>query len=666
MATADIRARLEELRQEIQHHSYLYYVLDQPEIDDRAFDLLYRELVELEAAHPELVTPDSPTQRVGAPADSAFTKRTHGIPMYSLANAFSAGEVEHFMARAEQLLGTAAEYVTELKIDGLAVNLVYENGMLRYCVTRGDGRVGEDITANVKTIRTIPLHLADAPAHLEIRGEVYMPRRAFVELNRQRDEAGEPPLANCRNAAAGSLRQLDPRVTAQRRLDFFAYGIGDAEAAGIGSQRELLERLAAYRFRVNPNYRLCRTAAEVLAEVERWRDGRHDLAYDTDGLVVKVNDFAQQAELGYTAKDPRWAIAYKYPPEQAVTKVENISVSLGRTGVLTPAADLTPVQLSGTVVRRATLHNIDFIREKDIRIGDTVTIHKAGEIIPEVVSVDTARRDGSEREFVMPETCPECGSLVRREAGQAAYRCTNPHCPGVQREKMIHFASRDAMNIEGLGEAVVDLLLEHDLVHNVADFYCLQPAELEQLPRFGAKRAAKLVAAIAASKERGLARLLFGLGIRMVGAKAAEVIAQRYPTLAALTAASAEELQDIDGIGEKVAEQLTEYLHLPATGELLAELQAEGLKTSEDTVQPVTDGIFSGEQVVLTGKLASGTRQEAAAEIVARGGKVLSAVTKKTTLVIAGEDAGSKLTKARELGIPIWDEQEFRAALAKK
>lgn len=663
--TAAERAR--ELRETLQHHSYLYYVLDQPEISDFEFDKLYRELVELETAHPELITPDSPTQRVGAAPSGAFSKVTHQFPLYSLANAFSVGEVDAFAKRIQERLGSTAqvEYVTELKIDGLAINLIYENGHLTQCVTRGDGEVGEDVTANVKTIRSLPLFIKNAPARLDIRGEVYMPRQAFVELNEARDENGEAPFANCRNAAAGSLRQLDPRVTAARKLDFFAYAIGNAEETGITSQRELLETLQEYRFSVNPNYHLWHSVEEIGSEIKRWETARRDLAYDTDGLVIKVNDFAQQRALGYTAKAPRWAIAYKYPPEEAKTKVTDIIVTLGRTGVLTPSADLEPVSLAGTVVRRATLHNADYIAEKDIRVGDTVLIHKAGEIIPEVIRVITEDRDGSESAFVMPHQCPVCGSEVTRIPGEVAYRCQNPSCPGILREKLIHFASRQAMNMDGVGPKVIDLLLEHGLLHDAADLYTLRVEDLVELPRFGKKRAENLVNAIAETKERGLARLLFALGIRYVGTKAARLLAAAYPTYEKLQTATPQELATVDGIGETIAESLYTYLQMPQSIAFIHKLQDLGVVTDEEVSEPAADGIFSGEKVVLTGKLTRFNRTQAADLIVAQGGEVASSVSSKTTLVVAGEDAGSKLTKAEKLGITIWTEDDFENAVAK-
>ena len=478
MASVEIEKKAEALRKELRRHSYLYYVLDRPEITDFEFDRMYRELVDLEKAHPEIITPDSPTQRVGGKASDDFRKVRFRKPMLSLTNVFNAEELREFDRRVKSSLGTdAVEYITELKIDGLSMNLVYEDGRLVQGLTRGDGRVGEDVTANVKTIKTIPLYIENAPPYMEIRGEVYMPRKSFARLNEERDEAGLMPFANCRNAAAGSLRQLDPHVTAARNLDFFAYAIGETDGLDIRTQEELLKRLADFHFRVNPNYRKWDSIEGVIEGVSEWAEKRHGLAYDTDGMVIKVNSFLQQEELGATVKDPKWATAYKYPPEEAVTQVERIVVTMGRTGVLTPSADLTPVRLAGTTVKRATLHNLDFIREKDIREGDWVRIYKAGEIIPEIAAVLKEKRSGKEKEFQMPDSCPVCGGKVERVEGEAAYRCVNPQCGGVVREKLIHFASRDAMNIEGLGPSVVDSLLAYGLVKDPADFYTLRTEE---------------------------------------------------------------------------------------------------------------------------------------------------------------------------------------------
>ena len=596
MASVEIEKKAEALRKELRRHSYLYYVLDRPEITDFEFDRMYRELVDLEKAHPEIITPDSPTQRVGGKASDDFRKVRFRKPMLSLTNVFNAEELREFDRRVKSSLGTdAVEYITELKIDGLSMNLVYEDGRLVQGLTRGDGRVGEDVTANVKTIKTIPLYIENAPPYMEIRGEVYMPRKSFARLNEERDEAGLMPFANCRNAAAGSLRQLDPHVTAARNLDFF-------------------------HFRVNPNYRKWDSIEGVIEGVSEWAEKRHGLAYDTDGMVIKVNSFLQQEELGATVKDPKWATAYKYPPEEAVTQVERIVVTMGRTGVLTPSADLTPVRLAGTTVKRATLHNLDFIREKDIREGDWVRIYKAGEIIPEIAAVLKEKRSGKEKEFQMPDSCPVCGGKVERVEGEAAYRCVNPQCGGVVREKLIHFASRDAMNIEGLGPSVVDSLLAYGLVKDPADFYTLRTEELRQIERMGEKSANNLVAAAADSRGRGLAKLLFGLGIRFLGAKGAELLAARYHTLRAVMEADEESLQETEGIGKVIARSVYDYFRDERNLEIVRKLEAAGVVT-EEVKEETAGGAFEGERAVLTGDFNVGETSESYA--VLRGSGLL-------------------------------------------
>ncbi len=659
MIPEEVKEKIEKLRSELRRHSYLYYVLERPEITDYEFDHMYRALVDLEKEYPELVTPDSPTQRVGAKASEDFRKVRFRKPMLSLTNAFSADELRDFDRRVKTGLGEEkVEYITELKIDGLSMNLIYENGSLTQGLTRGDGRVGEDVTANVKTIHSIPLYIENAPPYLEVRGEVYMPRKSFIALNEARDEAGIMPFANCRNAAAGSLRQLDPHVTASRNLAFFAYALGDIEGMEIHSQEELLQKLADFHFQVNPNYRKWHSIEGVIEGVNEWEEKRHDLGYDTDGMVIKVNDFAQQNRLGATVRDPKWATAYKYPPEEAETRIEKIVVTMGRTGVLTPSADLTPVHLAGTTVKRATLHNLDFIREKDIREGDYVRIYKAGEIIPEIAKVLKEKRNGAEKPFEMPTACPVCGGEVHRVEGEAAFRCTNPECGGVVREKLIHFASRDAMNIEGLGPSVVDSLLAYRLVNDPSDFYRLQVEDIEQIERMGEKSAQNLVAAIADSKGRGLAKLLFGLGIRFLGAKGAELVAKKYHTISALMEASASDIQETEGIGKVIAGSLYDYLHDMKHMMVIDKLRNAGVLMDEIILEP-TGGAFEGEMVVLTGKLSRMGRREAGDIIKNQGGEVQSSITGKTTLVVAGEDAGSKLEKAQAKGIPVISEEEF-------
>lgn len=656
---AALQHEMQQLREEIDYHSYQYYVLDAPVLSDYDFDMLYRRLEELEKAHPELITPDSPTQRVGGKLSGGFVKYTHDKPMLSLGDVFSDGELYEFDRRVrEDLDGAAVEYVVELKIDGLAVNLIYEKGKFIRGVTRGDGRVGEDITNNVRTIRTIPLRIKGAPEHIEVRGEAYMPVKSFEALNAQRLEDEQEPFANPRNAAAGSLRQLDPQVTAQRNLAFFAYALGGNVGFDMHSQEDLLQTLEKFRFQVNQEYRKFTSMAEVIAYIHSWDDRRRTLPYATDGMVVKVNSFDQQSRLGNTIKIPRWAIAYKFPPEQVQTKVLGISISLGRTGVLTPTADLTPVQLAGTTVKRATLHNEDYIKDKDIRIGDTVIIHKAGEIIPEVVAPVLDKRDGTEQLFTMPQSCPSCGHAVSRAAGEAAVRCTNRECPAVQKERIAHFVSRDAMNIDGMGDAIVTQLLEKGLIHNAAGIYTLQKEPLLDLEGFAEKSADNLLAAIDKSRAAGLARVLFALGIRFVGAKAGRLLAERFGSLEALQAASAEELTQIDEIGPRIAESVVSYFADEANCRLVQALADQGVvMTEEKAVMAGTT--FMGQTVVLTGKLTLMARPEAQTAIEARGGKVTSSVTKKTSLVVVGAEPGSKYEKARALGTPIIDEAEF-------
>ena len=654
------KARLLALRKKIDELSYQYYTLDKPTVTDYEYDMMYRELENIEKAHPDWVTPDSPTQRVGSKISGGFEKYTHDRPMLSLGDVFSDDELREFDQRVRSDLGgEALEYVVELKIDGLAVNLIYEQGQFIRGVTRGDGVVGEDITNNVRTIRTIPLHIASDSPHIEIRGEVYMPITSFEALNQQRRDDELEPFANPRNAAAGSLRQLDPRITAQRKLAFFAYALGGNSGIKIKSQEELLQDLAQFHFQVNPEYRKFTDIEDVITFIHSWDDRRDSLPYATDGMVVKVNSFVQQARLGNTVKIPRWAIAYKFPPEQAKTKVLGISVSLGRTGVLTPAADLEPVHLAGTTVKRATLHNEDYIKEKDIRIGDTVVIQKAGEIIPEVVRSLPERRDGSETVFTMPTTCPACGSPVVRRDGEAAWRCTNPDCPAVIGEKIAHFVSRDAMNIDGLGDAIVQQLLAQGLIHDVADIYGLTKEELVDLEGFGEKSADNLLKAIETSKSVGLARVLFALGIRFVGAKAGRVLAESFGSVDVLMKASTEDLTAIDDIGPRIADSIVAYFHDAKNQALIEKLRAHGVDMTAEK-KTLINTTFDGEIVVLTGKLQMFSRKEAEQAVEARGGKCTSSVTKKTTLVVVGADPGSKYEKAKKLGTPIISESEFK------
>ncbi len=657
-------AEAEELRKKIRHNEYLYYVLDAPEITDAEYDRMMVRLREIEAEYPESVPADSPTQRVGGRASAQFTEVRHLEPLLSLGNVFSAAELRAFDERVQSGLpaGSSVEYVLEPKIDGLACSLIYENGVLVRAATRGDGVVGENVTANVRTIRSIPLTLKvpegePVPELLDVRGEVYMPRRAFMRLNEERAERGESEFANPRNAAAGSLRQLDPQVTASRSLSFFAYYL-----VGEGAQAKHSESLAAlahYGFKVSEGYRVVHTIDEALDFISSFNDKRQGLAYDTDGAVIKVNDVWQQQLLGATGKDPRWAIAYKYPPEQAETTLEDIDWRVGRTGVLTPTAVLTPVKLSGSVISRATLHNEDFIRNKDIRIGDRVVINKAGEIIPEVLQVVTQKRTGEEKDVVIPTACPECGWCVERQGSEAAIRCTNPHCPALGREGLIHFVSRDAMNIEGCGPSVINALIDADLVHDAADLYSLQRADLLQLERMGEKSADKLLAALEASKGNELDKLLFALGIRHVGAKVARTLATEYGSMERLQQAGAEELAQIRDIGAKIAESVVTWLNVPANIDLLSRLQAAGLNMSFVAPASREDNPFFGKTLVFTGTLPTLGRAEAKTMAQDVGAKVSGSVSKKTDYVIAGAEAGSKLEKAQQLGVTVLDEAEF-------
>lgn len=660
-----IAQEIDELRRLLHYHSHRYYVLDAPEIEDAEFDRLYQRLVKLEQDHPELITPDSPTQRVGGTPAEGFERVAHSVPMLSLSNAFSAEDLLAFDTRVRNgLPDDSLEYVVELKIDGLAINLVYESGRLLRAATRGDGTEGEDVTSNVRTIRAVPLVLnGQVPPVMEVRGEAYMPRPAFDRLNDERLEAGEPLLANPRNAAAGSLRQLDSRVTASRTLDIFVYGMGAREELAVTTHEQTLQFLQELGFKVNPHYRVCKTISEVIAYCQSWAEKRVDLPYDIDGLVIKVNSLAGQRQLGSTAKDPRWAIAFKFPAEQATTIVEDIVVRVGRTGVLTPTAVLRPVRLAGSTVSRATLHNEDFIKEKGICIGDTVIIHKAGEIIPEVISVVESRRTGAEKSFVMPATCPECGSMVLRIPGESAHKCINSACPALLREGLIHFVSRDAMNIDGLGQAVVTSLVDSGLVADAADLYTLTAEQVLNLERMGPKSAQNLIEAIAASKQAGLARLLFGLGIRFVGAKAATTLARHFGDIELLAKASADELTALDEIGPRIAESVVEYFARPEAERLIAKLTAAGVKLTEEIRR--TTGILplTGKTFVLTGTLPTLTRNDAAELIESQGGKVTSSVSKKTDYVVAGEEAGSKLDKAQKLSITVLNEAELMALL---
>lgn len=657
-------AEAERLRKEIRHNEYLYYVLDAPEITDAEYDRMMVRLREIEAEYPDSVPADSPTQRVGGRASSQFTEVRHLEPLLSLGNVFSAEELRAFDERVKGGLpeGSRVEYVMEPKIDGLACSLIYENGRLVRAATRGDGTVGENVTANVRTIRSIPLVLKapegeTLPELLDVRGEVYMPRHAFMQLNEQRAERGESEFANPRNAAAGSLRQLDPQVTASRSLSFFAYYL-----VGEGAREKHSESLAAlarYGFKVSENYKVVENIDAAIKYIADFNELRQGLAYDTDGAVIKVNDVYQQRILGATGKDPRWATAYKYPPEQAETTLEDIDWRVGRTGVLTPTAVLTPVKLSGSVVSRATLHNEDFIRSKDIRIGDRVLINKAGEIIPEVLRVVTEKRTGEEKEVEIPTKCPDCGWSVERKGAEAAIRCTNPHCPALGREGLIHFVSREAMNIEGCGPSVINALLDAGLVRDAADLYSLKKEDVLKLERMGEKSADKLLAAIAASKANELDKLLFALGIRHVGAKVARTLAVEFGSMEALLTAEADQLAAIRDIGAVIAESVVTWLSVPTNRDLLERLAAAGLTMTFTAPASSEDNPFFGKTLVFTGTMPTLGRAEAKTMAQDVGAKVSGSVSKKTDYVIAGAEAGSKLEKAQALGVTVLDEAEF-------
>lgn len=672
----EARARVEELRQQIRYHDYRYYVLDSPEISDAEYDELMRELRRLEELYPQLVTPDSPTQRVAGAPSEAFGTVVHSSPMLSLDNAFSPEDLVDFDRRVRSLLGgERPEYVAELKIDGLSVALHYEGGRFVRGATRGDGERGEDVTANLRTVRSIPLVLhppGDLLAELEVRGEVYMPVEAFRRLNREREQRGEPVFANPRNAAAGSVRQLDPRITAGRRLDTFIYeirrwvpapgggGPRAAEAAAPETQWEALEVLAKLGFKVNPNRRLCRDIDEVIDYCRYWAEHRHDVGYEMDGAVIKVNSFEQQRRLGATTHHPRWATAYKFPAEQATSRVRDIIIQVGRTGVLTPTALLEPVRLAGATVSRATLHNEDIIREKDVRIGDTVIVQRAGDVIPEVVAVVKEKRTGQEREFRMPDRCPVCGAEVVRLPGEVAVRCTGVACPAQLKEQLIHFASRDAMNIEGLGPAIITQLMEAGLVKDAADLYYLKYEDVVKLERMADKSTRNLLDAIAATRDNPLHRLIYALGIRYVGEKVSRVLADHFGSMDALARATEEELTRIPEIGPKIAASVVAFFRQEQTRRLLEKLRRAGVNMEQRRAAPARESPLAGKTVVFTGTLQSMGRKEAEELVASLGGKPSGSVSRKTDYVVVGANPGSKYDRARELGVKILTEEEFR------
>ncbi len=654
--------RIEALRETIARQDHLYYVLDRPEISDDAYDALMRELAALEEAWPDLITIDSPTRRVGGAALEAFEKIRHGQPMLSLENAFSREDVLDFLVRVERSLGRLPSLDCELKIDGLAGSLVYDEGQLVRAATRGDGRVGEDVTTNVRTIRSLPLRLArPVRGRLEVRGEVCMKKEDFASLNAEREEEGLPLFANPRNAAAGSLRQLDPAVTASRKLWIYLYQVVDPQRHGLASQKALLAWLREQGFPVQPGEALAGSTEEVFSYLEQWREARFDLPYVTDGAVIKVDDLAAWEALGVTAKSPRWALAFKYPPEEKMTRIREIIVSVGRTGALTPVALLDPVHLSGTVVQRASLHNQDEVERKDVRVGDRVRVRKAGEIIPEILGVDLSFRSGEEEPFRLPSQCPVCGASVVRLPGEVAVRCPNRSCPAQLREGLRHFASRAGMDIRGLGEKLVAQLVDKGLVAGLADLYELDRERLLTLERMVQKSVSNLLEALEDSKGRPLARLLAALGIRFVGARVAELLAQAFGNLENLAQATEEDLAAVEGVGPVIAASVSAFFRDPENRRTLDRLAGFGVGTAEAALQEAPSGPrpWEGRRIVFTGELTRTTRVEAEERVKALGALPSSGVSGKTFLVVAGERPGSKLDRAREAGVDIVDEERF-------
>ena len=679
-AASDPAVRAAALRREIEHHSYQYYALDNPTISDAAFDSLMGELREIEAAHPELVTPASPTQRVGGYVGEQFAPVVHERRMYSLDNAMDLGELDEWLGRVEEACGGALPPLCcELKIDGSSIALTYEDGLLVRAATRGDGTTGEDVTVNMRTVRDVPLRLREgalgavAPGvgSLELRGEVYMPKKSFEVLNAAAVTEGRPPFANPRNAAAGSLRQKDARVTQGRDLSTFMYAIADEGALAVDGQWELLQWLREAGFHVNPDVRLCETAEEVRAFCEEAVRRRDDLPYEIDGVVVKVNSFARQRAMGFTSRAPRWAIAFKFPPEEKTTLLRDITVQVGRTGALTPVAELEPVSVAGSTVARATLHNVDEVHRKDVRVGDTVIVRKAGDVIPEVLGPVLALRSPEARIWEMPSACPSCGSPVVRDEGEVAFRCISIDCPAQALERLLHWASRGALDIDGMGEEIVSRLVESGRVADVADYYSLSEDELAALDmgrvnkegepiRLGHTVAKKLVAAIEASKGRPFARMLFGLGIRHVGKTTAELLADAFPSLEALADAGEDELAEINGVGPKMAHGIWLFFRTPDNVSVIERLRAAGVAMAAEVMEvgEAVPQVLAGLTFVLTGTLAASgmTRDEAGARLKAMGAKVSGSVSKKTSFVVAGESAGSKYDKAVALGVPVLDE----------
>ncbi|MFH1560939.1 MAG: NAD-dependent DNA ligase LigA [Chloroflexota bacterium] len=668
MIDTGIKERVERLRREINHHNHLYYVLDQPEVSDAEYDRLMLELRTLEEQYPELVTPDSPTQRVGAAPAEGFAEVAHPVPLLSLANAFNDEELQAWHRRSTNLLdGATFDMVCEMKIDGLAVALTYEQGVLVHGATRGDGLRGEDVTQNLRTIRSIPLSVSrESPERFEVRGEVYFPRSLFARLNEERVAEGLPPFANPRNSAAGSLRQLDPGITARRPLDIFVYGLGYAQGSAVPDNHwETMEYLKSLGFKVNPHNALCRSLEEVKGYYARWLDGKTELDYDTDGVVVKVNPFAYQGSLGQVGREPRWAVAYKFPATQAITRLLDIGINVGRTGSLNPYAILEPVNVGGVVVKLATLHNEDNIRRKDIRVGDWVVVERAGEVIPQVVAPVVGRRTGEEREFTMPEKCPVCGTGIVRTVGEAMSRCPNTACPAQGYELLKHFVSRGGMDIEGMGEKLCSTLHRAGLVKDIADVYSLTRDDLINLERMADTSAGNIISAIEKSKSRPLARVIFALGILHVGSEMAEVLASHFWSIHQLSRATEEELLEIPSVGPKIAQSITAYFRDQGNLDTIEKLRSAGVRLEEESPRVERDLPLAGMQFVVTGRLDSLTRAQAEARIKELGGSVTSSVSRKTSYLVAGEEPGSKLEQAKKLGTPLLSEEEFLQMVGK-
>ncbi|WP_302373442.1 NAD-dependent DNA ligase LigA [Enterococcus asini] len=662
---SSIAEQARALRDQLNQYAYQYYVMDQPTVPDHLYDEQYAKLVAIEAAHPELITPDSPTQRVGGVIQEGFQKVVHDVPLYSLNDVFNQEEIIAFDQRVKKALGDQVTYVCELKIDGLSISLKYQEGRFVQGATRGDGTIGEDITENLKTVRSIPMTLKE-PLSIEVRGECFMPKSSFVKLNTEREAAGLDVFANPRNAAAGSLRNLDTSVTAKRNLDTFLYTLADFGPLEVSDQYTALAELQKIGFHTNPERRLCQSVEEIWAYIEEFHDKRSNLPYEIDGVVIKVNDFSQQEDLGFTVKAPRWATAYKFPPEEAQTYLEDIEWTVGRTGVVTPTAVMTPVRIAGSMVSRASLHNMDYIAMKDIRLQDQVILYKAGDIIPEISQVVLSQRPEDSQPYQAPTHCPECHSELVHLDEEVALRCINPKCPAQIKEGLAHFVSRNAMNIDGLGPRIINQMYSKHLVTDVADLYRLTEADLLTMDKVKEKSAQNLLQAIDASRENSLERLLFGLGIRHVGAKVAKILAVHFEEMERLMHATKEEIISLDTIGDTIADSLATYFANEEVHQLIDELKAAkvNLIYTGPKIQPAeVDSPFSGKTVVLTGKLSHYTRNEAKELIETLGGSVTGSVSKKTDLVIAGDDAGSKRTKAEQLGIPIWDEEQLKMTI---